>query len=77
MFESMGFWGSLAGLIVGAAAAVAALGTSIIIPSNPIVPDGLTASGPYVFGLTGVGAGAVLGGLVGAFFGGVRALFQG
>jgi hypothetical protein len=75
MLESMGFWGTIAGLLVGAAAAVAALGTSILIPSTPIAPEGVVASGPLVFGLTGVGVGAVLGGVLGVFFGGIRAAF--
>jgi hypothetical protein len=61
--------GAVAGGAIGAAmgaglAAVAALGTNLVLPGL-----GLVISGPLVAGLTGAGAGAIMGGVVGDLLG--------
>ena len=57
--------GSATGAVVGGiVAAVAAIGTSLVIPGL-----GLIVAGPLAAGLAGAGAGSITGGLVGALVG--------
>ena len=60
----MGVGGATGAAIGGIVAAIAAIGTSLIIPGL-----GLVVAGPLAAGLAGVGAGTIAGGLVGALIG--------
>ena len=62
--EGAGIGGAIAGTLVAAGAAVAAIGTSLIVPEA-----GLVLAGPLVAAFAGAGAGAAGGGLLGALVG--------
>ncbi len=62
--EGAGIGGSIGGALGAISAALATVGTSIIIPGL-----GLVIAGPVVAALAGAGAGGLAGGLVGALIG--------
>ncbi|MBA2657219.1 MAG: hypothetical protein H0U70_09620 [Tatlockia sp.] len=62
--EGMGVGGATGAVIGGIVAAIAAVGTSLVIPGL-----GLVVAGPIAAGLAGAGAGSITGGLVGALVG--------
>ncbi len=62
--EGAGVGGAIGAAVGGTLAALAAVGTSLIIPGL-----GLIVAGPLAAGLAGAGAGGVAGGLVGALVG--------
>ncbi|MDI1351686.1 MAG: hypothetical protein PSV35_02790 [bacterium] len=62
--EGLAMGGATGGAVVGIVAAIAAIGTSLVIPGL-----GLVVAGPLAAGLAGAGAGSVAGGLVGALIG--------
>ncbi|MBA2651500.1 MAG: hypothetical protein H0U73_04435, partial [Tatlockia sp.] len=62
--EGMGVGGATGAAIGGIVAAIAAVGTSLVIPGL-----GLVIAGPLAAGLAGAGAGGITGGLVGALVG--------
>ena len=62
--EGAGVGGAVGSTVVGIAAAVAAIGSSLVIPGL-----GLVVAGPLAAGLAGAGAGGVAGGLIGAMVG--------
>lgn len=62
--EGLGIGGATGAAVGGIIAAVAAIGTSLVIPGL-----GLVIAGPLVAGLAGAGAGGIAGGLVGSLIG--------
>jgi hypothetical protein len=62
--EGAGVGGAIGGTTAAVLAAVAAIGTNVIIPGL-----GLTVSGPLAAALAGAGAGSLTGGLIGALVG--------
>lgn len=62
--EGAGVGGAIGGTLIGIAAAVAAIGSNLILPGL-----GLVIAGPLAAGVAGVGAGALGGGIVGALVG--------
>jgi len=62
--QGAGVGGATGAAIGGIVAAIAAIGTSLIIPGL-----GLVIAGPLVAGLAGAGAGGITGGLIGALIG--------
>ncbi|WP_010304036.1 hypothetical protein [Candidatus Odyssella thessalonicensis] len=62
--EGLGIGAVAGGAIGGIAAALAAIGTTLVFPAL-----GLTISGPLAAGLAGAGAGSTTGGLIGALVG--------
>jgi len=62
--EGAGKGGAIGGTLGGIIGAVAAIGTSVLIPGL-----GLIVAGPLLAGLAGAGAGSIAGGLVGALVG--------
>jgi len=62
--EGAGIGGAIAGTLVAAGAAVAAIGTTLVVPEA-----GLVLAGPLVAAFAGAGAGAAGGGLLGALIG--------
>ncbi len=62
--EGMAIGGATGAAVGGAIAAVAAIGTSLVIPGL-----GLVIAGPIAAGLAGAGAGSLTGGLVGSLIG--------
>jgi hypothetical protein len=62
--EGLGVGGATGGAVVGILAAIAAIGTSLVIPGL-----GLVVAGPLAAGLAGAGAGSIAGGLIGALIG--------
>jgi hypothetical protein len=62
--QGMGVGGAIGTLTGAALAAVAAIGTSLVVPGL-----GLVVAGPIAAALAGGGAGAVTGGLIGALVG--------
>lgn len=62
--EGMGIGGATGAALGGLVAAIAAIGTSLVIPGL-----GLVVAGPIVAGFAGAGAGGIAGGLVGALIG--------
>ncbi|CAN5751488.1 hypothetical protein BH23PLA1_BH23PLA1_05180 [soil metagenome] len=62
--EGAGVGGGIGGITGGVIAAIAAIGTTLIIPGL-----NLLVAGPLAAGLAGAGAGALTGGLVGALVG--------
>jgi hypothetical protein len=62
--EGMGVGGATGAALGGIVGAIAAIGTSLVIPGL-----GLIIAGPLAAGLAGAGAGSVAGGLVGALIG--------
>ena len=62
--EGLGVGGATGAALGGIAAAIAAMGTSLVIPGL-----GLVIAGPIVAGLAGAGAGGITGGLVGSLIG--------
>ena len=62
--EGLGIGSATGAAIGGIAAAIAAIGTSLVIPGL-----GLVIAGPIVAGLAGAGAGGITGGLVGSLIG--------
>lgn len=62
--EGAGVGGATGAAIGGIVAAIAAVGTSLVIPGL-----GLIVAGPLAAGLAGAGAGTIAGGLVGALIG--------
>lgn len=62
--EGLAIGGVTGGAIGGIVAAVAAIGTSLVIPGL-----GLVIAGPLAAGLAGAGAGSITGGLVGSLVG--------
>jgi hypothetical protein len=64
MVEGVGVGGAIGTVIGAAAAGIAAIGTSLVIPGL-----GLLVAGPIAAALAGGGAGAVTGGVLGALIG--------
>lgn len=62
--QGMGVGGATGAAVGGIVAAIAALGTSLIIPGL-----GFVIAGPLAAGLAGAGVGSITGGLVGALIG--------
>ena len=62
--EGAGVGAGIGGAVGATLAAIAAVGTSLVIPGL-----GLVVAGPLAAGLAGAGAGGIAGGLVGALFG--------
>ena len=62
--EGVGVGGTIGAAVGGIVAAIAAVGTSLVIPSL-----GLVVAGPIAAGLAGAGIGSITGGLVGALVG--------
>lgn len=62
--QGMGVGGAAGAAIGGIVAALAALGTNLVIPGL-----GLIIAGPLAAGLAGVGVGSISGGLIGALVG--------
>lgn len=62
--EGVSIGGATGATVGGILAAIAAIGTSLVIPGL-----GLVVAGPLAAGLAGAGAGAISGGLVGALIG--------
>lgn len=62
--EGLGIGGATGAVLGGIVAAIAALGTSLVIPGL-----GLVIAGPLAAGLAGAGAGGITGGIVGALIG--------
>lgn len=62
--EGAGAGGTIGGVVGGIGAALAALGTNLIIPGL-----GLVVLGPLAAGLAGFGAGGLTGGIIGALIG--------
>jgi hypothetical protein len=62
--EGAGIGGATGATIGGIIGAIAAIGTSLVIPGL-----GLVIAGPIVAGLAGAGAGGITGGLIGALIG--------
>lgn len=62
--EGAGVGGAIGGTVIGIAAAVAAIGSNLILPGL-----GLVIAGPLAAGAAGVGAGALGGGILGALVG--------
>lgn len=62
--EGLGIGGATGGAVVGIFAAIAAIGTNIVLPGL-----GLVVAGPLAAGLAGAGAGSIAGGLIGALIG--------
>ena len=62
--QGLGIGGATGAAIGGIVAAIAAIGTSLLIPGL-----GLVVAGPLAAGLAGAGAGAISGGLIGALIG--------
>ena len=62
--DGLGLGGATGGAIGGIFAAIAAIGTNLIIPGL-----GLVIAGPLAAGLAGAGAGSIAGGLIGALVG--------
>ncbi len=62
--EGAGIGGAIAGTLVAAGAAVAAIGTTLVVPEA-----GLVLAGPLVAAFAGAGVGAAGGGLLGALIG--------
>jgi hypothetical protein len=62
--QGLGVGGATGAAVGGIVAAIAAIGTSLVIPGL-----GLIIAGPLAAGLAGVGAGSIAGGLVGALIG--------
>jgi hypothetical protein len=62
--QGLGIGSATGAAIGGIVAAVAAIGTSLVIPGL-----GLAIAGPLAAGLTGAGAGGITGGLIGALIG--------
>lgn len=62
--EGLGVGGATGATVGGVVAAVAAIGTSLVIPGL-----GLVIAGPLAAGLAGAGAGGIAGGLVGSLIG--------
>lgn len=62
--EGTGVGGTIGGVLGGAGAAIAAVGTTLVVP-----PLGIVLAGPIAAALAGMGAGALTGGLVGALVG--------
>ena len=62
--EGLGIGGATGAVIGGIVAAIAAIGTSLVIPGL-----GLVIAGPLAAGLAGAGAGAISGGIIGALIG--------
>lgn len=62
--EGLGVGSATGAALGGIAGAIAAIGTSLVIPGL-----GLVVAGPIVAGLAGAGAGGITGGLVGSLIG--------
>lgn len=62
--EGLGIGGVAGAALGGIAGAIAAIGTSLVVPGL-----GIVIAGPIVAGLAGAGAGGVTGGLVGSLIG--------
>lgn len=62
--QGVGVGGATGAALGGIVAAIAAIGTSLVIPGL-----GLVIAGPLAAGLAGAGAGSIAGGLVGALIG--------
>lgn len=62
--EGVGIGGATGAALGGIIGAIAAIGTSLVIPGL-----GLVIAGPLVAGLAGAGAGSIAGGLLGALIG--------
>jgi hypothetical protein len=62
--QGLGVGGATGAALGGIVAAIAAIGTSLVIPGL-----GLIIAGPLAAGLAGAGAGSIAGGLVGALIG--------
>lgn len=62
--QGLGVGGATGAVIGGTIAAIAAIGTSLLIPGL-----GLVIAGPLAAGLAGAGAGGITGGLIGALIG--------
>ena len=62
--EGVGVGGAIGAAVGGIVAALAAVGTSLVIPGL-----GLVIAGPLAAGLAGAGVGSITGGLVGALVG--------
>lgn len=62
--EGLALGGALGGTILGVLAAIVSLYTAIFIPG-----PGLIILGPFAAGLIGVGAGSIIGGILGVFIG--------
>ena len=62
--EGLAVGGATGAVVGGIVAAIAAIGTSLVIPGL-----GLVVAGPLAAGLAGAGAGSITGGLVGALVG--------
>jgi hypothetical protein len=62
--QGLGVGGATGAAIGGIVAAIAAIGTSLVIPGL-----GLVVAGPLAAGLAGAGAGGITGGLIGALIG--------
>ena len=62
--KGMGVGGAIGAAVGGTIAAIAAIGTALVIPGL-----GLVVAGPLAAGLAGAGAGSVSGGLLGALVG--------
>ena len=62
--EGMGVGGAVGGTVGALLAAIAAIGTNVLLPGL-----GLVVAGPLAAGLAGAGAGSVTGGLIGALVG--------
>lgn len=62
--QGLGVGGATGAAVGGIVAAIAAIGTSLVLPGL-----GLIIAGPIAAGLAGAGAGSIAGGLVGALIG--------
>jgi hypothetical protein len=62
--EGLAIGSATGGAIVGIVAAIAAIGTSLVIPGLNLI-----IAGPLAAGLAGAGAGSIAGGMVGALVG--------
>lgn len=62
--EGAGVGGAVGGALGAAGAAIAAVGTTLVVP-----PLGIVLAGPLAAALAGLGAGALTGGIVGALVG--------
>lgn len=62
--EGAGLGGAIGGATGGIIAAIAAIGTSLVLPGL-----GLVVAGPIAAGLAGAGAGGLTGGIIGALIG--------